>query len=217
MDLAYLDYLATGGNSFFHRTSPGLKLIFSLLLIGIIILVKEVLFLVIILLFLYLIILLSKLPFHRIFLLSLFPLIFTLIFAYASLGRGWEWFFIILLRVLGTATTMIILFSTTPFPCIFASLGKIFPEFIITVLFMTYRSVFILFSVFDDIRSGFKLRGGFQLKHPKRSLFNLARAFGYLLLKGIDDSQRFYENLRIRGFQGKIVHHRRFCTWIKKQ
>ena len=26
MDLAYLDYLATSGNSFFHRSSPGLKL-----------------------------------------------------------------------------------------------------------------------------------------------------------------------------------------------
>ena len=123
---------------------------------------------------------------------------------------------IILLRVLGTATTMIILFSTTPFPCIFASLGKILPRFLITTFFMTYRSIFILFSIFNDIRSGFKLRGGLQLKHPKRSLYNLARAFGYLIIKGIDDSQRFYENLKIRGFQGKIVHHRRFCIWIKK-
>ena len=149
MDLAYLDYLATSGSSFFHRTPPGLKLIFSLLLIGGIIVVKKVLILIIILFFLYFIILLSKLPFFRIFFLSLYPLIFALIFAYASLGRGWEWFFVILLRVLGTATTMILLFSTTPFPCIFASLGKIFPKFLITVFFMTYRSIFILFSIFN--------------------------------------------------------------------
>jgi len=216
MDLIYLDYLATSGKSFLHRSPAGLKIIFSLVFIGVIISVKQVQFLVIILAFLYLLLFLAQLPFKKIFLISLYPLIFALIFAYASLGRGWEWFFIILLRVLGTATIMIILFSTTPFPCMFASLSKVFPEFLITVFFMTYRSLFILFSIFEDIRTGFKLRGGFQIKHPKRSLFNLAKALGYLILKGIDDSQRFYEGLKLRGFQGKIVHHRRYCTWTRR-
>lgn len=123
MDLAYLDYLATSGRSFLHSFPVGLKLIFALILIGCVILIQQILFLVIILGFLYLLIFLSRLPFVKIFLISLYPLMFALIFAYASLGRGWEWFFIILLRVLGTATTMILLFSTTPYPCIFASLG----------------------------------------------------------------------------------------------
>jgi cobalt/nickel transport system permease protein len=216
MDLAYLDYLATGGKSFLHRFPVGLKIIFSLILIGVIILVQQVLFLIIILGFLYSLVLLSRLPLGKIFLISLYPLIFALIFAYASLGRGWEWFFIILLRVLGTATTMILLFSTTPYPCIFASLGKVCPEFLITVFFMTYRSIFILFSIFENIRTSFRLRGGFQIKHPKRSLSNFAKAFGYLILKGMDDSQRFYEGLRLRGFQGKIEHNRRYCTWNRK-
>jgi len=216
MDLAYLDYLATSGKSFLHRLPIGSKIIFSLVLIAAIIVIHKVLFLVIILGFLYLLIFLSRLPFGKIFLISLYPLIFALIFAYASLGRGWEWFFIILLRVLGTATTMILLFSTTPYPCIFASLGRVFPEFIITVFFMTYRSIFILFSIFENIRTGFRLRGGFQLKHPKRSLSNFAKAFGYLILKGMDDSQRFYEGLRLRGFQGKIEHNRRNCTWNRR-
>jgi cobalt/nickel transport system permease protein len=216
MDLAYLDYLATSGKSFLHRFPVGLKIIFSLVLIGIIILVQKVLFLIIVLGFLYSLIFLSRLPFVKILLISLYPLIFALIFAYASAGRGWEWFFIILLRVLGTATTMILLFSTTPYPCIFASLGRVFPDFIITVFFMTYRSIFILFSIFENIRTGFRLRGGIQIKHPKRSLSNFAKAFGYLILKGMDDSQRFYEGLRLRGFQGKIEHNRRYCTWNRR-
>lgn len=216
MDLAYLDYLATSGKSFLHRFPVGLKIISSLVLIAAIILIQKVLFLVIILGFLYLLIFLSRLPFGKIFLISLYPLIFALIFAYASLGTGWEWFFIILLRVLGTATTMILLFSTTPYPCIFASLGKVFPVFLITVFFMTYRSIFILFSILENVRTGFRLRGGFQLKHPRRSLSNFAKAFGYLILKGMDDSQRFYEGLRLRGFQGKIEHNRRYCTWNRK-
>ena len=216
MDLAYLDYLATSGKSFLHRFPVRLKIIFSLILIVVIILVQQVLFLIIILGFLYSLVLLSRLPFGKIFLISLYPLMFALIFAYASMGRGWEWFFIILLRVLGTASTMIILFSTTPYPCIFASLGKIVPEFLITVFFMTYRSIFILFSIFENIRTSFRLRGGFQIKHPKRSLSNFAKAFGYLILKGMDDSQRFYEGLRLRGFQGKIEHNRRYCSWNRK-
>jgi len=216
MDLAYLDYLATSGKTLLHRSPAQLKILFSLVLIGVIIFTKKVLFLVIILSSLYLVVFLARLPFKKTFLISLYPLIFALIFAYASLGKGWEWFFVILLRVLGTATTMILLFSTTPFPCIFASLGKVFPEFLLTVFFMTYRSLFILFSIFEDIRTGFKLRAGFQIVHPKRSLFNLAKALGYLILKGMDDSQRFYEGLKLRGFQGKIAHQRRFCTWTKR-
>ena len=216
MDLTYLDYLATSGKSFLHRTHVYLKIISSLVLIGVIIFTQQFSFLVIILLFLYSLSFLAKLPFKRIFLISLYPLIFALIFAFASLGKGWEWFFIILLRVLGTATTMILLFSTTPYPCIFASLGKVLPDFLITIFFMTYRSIFILFSIFEDIRTGFKLRGGFQIKHPKRSLFNFAKAIGYLILKGMDDSQKFYEGIKLRGFEGKIEHQRRFCTWTRR-
>ncbi len=216
MDLAYLDYLATSGKSFLHRSPATLKMISSLVIIGVIIFVKNVLFLVVTLLFLYSLVLLTRLPLRKIFLISLYPLIFALIFAFASLGKGGEWFFIILLRVLGTATTMILLFSTTPCPYIFASLGKVLPDFLITIFFMTYRSIFILFSIFEDIRTGFKLRGGFQMKHPKRSLFNFAKAIGYLILKGMDYSQRFYEGIKLRGFQGKIEHQRRFCTWARR-
>jgi energy-coupling factor transporter transmembrane protein EcfT len=216
MDLAYLDYLATSGKSFLHRFSAGLKIILSLVFIGIVIFIQRVLFLVIILLFLYGLIFLARLPLKKIFLISLYPMIFALIFAFASLGKGGEWFFIILLRVLETATTMILLFSTTPCPCIFASLGKVLPDFLITIFFMTYRSIFILFSIFEDIRTGFKLRGGFQIKHPKRSLFNFAKAIGYLILKGMDDSQKFYEGIKLRGFEGKIEHQRRFCTWTRR-
>ena len=216
MDLTYLDYLATSGKSFLHRTHVYLKIISSLVLIGVIIFTQQFSFLVIILLFLYSLSFLAKLPFKKIFLISLYPMIFALIFAFASLGKGWEWFFIILLRVLGTATTMILLFSTTPYPCIFASSGKVLPDFLIAIFFMTYRSIFILFSIFEDIRTGFKLRGGFQIKHPKRSLFNFAKAIGYLILKGMDDSQRFYEGIKLRGFEGKIEHQRRFCTWTRR-
>lgn len=217
MDLAYLDYLATSGKSFLHRAPVQLKMIFSLILIGVIILVKDILFLSIMFLTLYVLVILARLPFTKIFLASLYPLIFALTFAYASLGKGWGFFFMILLRVIETATTMILLFSTTPFPCIFATLGRVLPDFFVTIFFMTYRSIFILFSVFEDVRTGFRLRGGFQIKHPRRSLLNFARAFGYLILKGIDDSQRFYQGIRLRGFQGKVEHQRRFCTWTRRQ
>ncbi len=216
MDLAYLDYLATSGKSFLHRFSVGLKIVLFLIFIGAIISIQQVLSLVIILLFLYGLIFLARLPFKKIFLISLYPMIFALIFAFASMGKGWEWFFIILLRVLATATTMILLFATTPYPCIFSNLGKVLPGFLIPIFFMTYRSIFILFSIFENIRTGFKLRGGFQIKHPKRSLFNFAKAIGYLILKGMDDSQRFYEGIKLRGFEGKIEHQRRFCTWTRR-
>jgi energy-coupling factor transporter transmembrane protein EcfT len=75
-------------------------------------------------------------------------------------------------------------------------------------LFLTYRSIFILLSVLEDTHHALYLRGGVQWKHPWRSLINIANAFGHLIIKGIDASEKMYESMMLRGFRDKI-HYRR--------
>ena len=207
MDLIVLDYLANSRTSFIHRLPALLKLIITCFLIATIIAAKSPVILFLILVFLYSLILSAKLPLKIILPIAIYPIIFALILALAYAAGGWSTIFAIILRVIDTATTMVILFATTPYPYIFDYLGKIMPGFLSALIFLTYRAVFILSAIFSEIKTGFYLRQGIQVRRPVRSLLNLSRAFGYLISRGLDMNEKFYEALSVRGFKGKLYHH----------
>jgi energy-coupling factor transporter transmembrane protein EcfT len=122
---------------------------------------------------------------------------------------GFQLHFIILifLKVLSGSTGVVFLLATTPYPSIFHLLGKVLPSLFVTALFLTYRSIFILLKVLEETQEALYLRGGFQWRHPWRSLINISNAFGHLIIKGIDASEKMYESMVIRGFKNKI-HYR---------
>jgi len=203
--LYHLDYIAIEGGSFLHRISPNLKIIgMAGILFGVVML-KSTSWLFILYLILFSLFFISRIPF-AIFPLTLYPLIFAILFSFVS---GFKFHFIILifLKVLCGSMGAIILFATTPSPKIFQSLGKILPSIIVSALFITYRSIFILLKVFEETQHALYLRGGFQWRHPLRSLINISNAFGHLMIKGIDMSENMYEAMVIRGFKNKI-HYR---------
>ena len=113
----------------------------------------------------------------------------------------------IFFRVLCGSTGVVLLLATTPYPSIFRLLGKVLPSLFVTALFLTYRSVFILLAVLEETEHAIYLRGGFQWRHPWRSLINISNAFGHLVIKGIEASERMYESMTLRGFKNKI-HYR---------
>jgi energy-coupling factor transporter transmembrane protein EcfT len=147
----------------------------------------------------------SRIPL-KIFSLTLYPLIFTLFFIFLS---GFQIYFILLLflKVLCGSTGVVLLLATTPYPSVFRALGKFLPALFVTALFLTYRSVFILLDVFEETEHALHLRGGVQWRHPWRTLINISNAFGHLLIKGIDNSEKMYESMVLRGFKDKI-HYR---------
>jgi len=205
IQLAYLDYLAVEGKSRLHRLLPKLKMIgMGLVLLGIVTLknIPELLLLYMILLTLFFT---SRIPL-RIFPLTLYPLIFALLFISIS---GFQILFILLifLKVLCGSTGVVLLLATTPYPLIFRVLGKVLPSIFVTALFLTYRSIFILLAVFEETQQALYLRGGFQWRHPWRSLINISNAFGHLIITGIDASEKMYESMILRGFKNKI-HYR---------
>ena len=90
---------------------------------------------------------------------------------------------------------------------LFGILGRVLPSSFVTALFLTYRSIFILLNVLEETQHALYLRGGFQWRHPWRSLINISNAFGHLIIKGIDASEKMYESMVLRGFKNKI-HYR---------
>jgi cobalt/nickel transport system permease protein len=204
IQLSYLDYIAVERKSFLHRLSPKLKIIgMGFVLLGLIAMrnLTGLLFLYGILLALFL---LSRIPL-KLFSLTLYPLIFAVLFIFIS---GFQIYFILLvfLKVLCGSTGVVLLLATTPYPSIFSVLGRVLPSLFVTALFLTYRSIFILLNILEETQQALYLRGGFQWRHPWRSLINISNAFGHLIIKGIDASEKMYESMVLRGFKNKIYY-----------
>lgn len=202
VQLSYLDYLATEGKSFLHRLSPGWKILGMLLVLSAIVLLRNLYGLF----FVYAVAIgfffAARLPL-RIFPLTLYPLVFAILFLFIS-NFQIRFVLMVFLKVLSASTGVVLLLATTPYPSIFGVLDRFFPSLLITALFLTYRSIFILLKVFEETQHALYLRGGLQWRHPKRSLINLSNALGHLIIKGIDSSEKMYEAMVLRGFKNKI-------------
>jgi cobalt/nickel transport system permease protein len=206
IQLSYLDYIAVERKSFLHRLSPKLKIIGMILVLFVIVTVRNLPGLFLLYVILLTLFSVARIP-ARIFPLTLYPLIFAILFIFLS---GFQIFFILLifLKVLCGSTGVVLLLASTPYPSIFSALGRVLPSSFVMALFLTYRSIFILLSVLEDTQQALYLRGGLQWRHPRRSLINIANAFGHLIIQGIDASEKMYESMMLRGFKGKI-HYRR--------
>jgi energy-coupling factor transporter transmembrane protein EcfT len=205
IQLSYLDYIAVERKSFLHRLSPKLKIIGMILVLFIIVTVRNLPGLFLLYVILLTLFFTARIP-AKIFSLTLYPLIFAILFIFLS---GFQIFFILLifLKVLCGSTGVVLLLASTPYPSVFSVLGRVLPSIFVMALFLTYRSIFILLTVLEDTQHALYLRGGVQWKHPWRSLINISNAFGHLIIQGIDASEKMYESMVLRGFKGKI-HYR---------
>jgi cobalt/nickel transport system permease protein len=205
MQLSYLDYSAVEGKSRLHRLPVSVKAIgMGAVLFGVVTLmgVPELLILYGILLVFFFS---SGVPL-KLFSLTLYPLLFAVLFIFVS-GFQLRFILLIFFKVLCGSTGVVLLLATTPYPSIFRILGRVLPALLVTALFLTYRSIFILLNVLEETQHALYLRGGFQWRHPWRSLTNVSNAFGHLIIKGMDASEKMYEAMLMRGFEHEI-HYR---------
>lgn len=205
IQLSYLDYLAVEGKSPLHRLPTGSKILGMLLVLTAIVLLKTPSGLILLYTLLLGLFFACRLPL-KIFPLTLYPLIFAVLFILVS-GFQIHFILLIFLKVLSGSTGVVLLLATTPYPSIFLKLERFLPSLFVTALFLTYRSIFILLKVLEETQHALYLRGGFQWGHPWRSLVNISNLFGHLIIKGIDASEKMYESMMLRGFKNKI-HYR---------
>jgi len=137
------------------------------------------------------------------FTLAAYPSLFALIFALASAPDPLTGATIVIKAVAaGLCAVTVVL--TTPYPHIFAPVQRVVPGIVGDALLMTYRSVFILAEKFGDLLRAVRLRAGISARQPVRAARATTRALGGLLLYSFDLSQREYDILRLRGYEGGL-------------
>ena len=203
MDITALDRSAVTGSSALHRTAPPAKLVAAALVLAAVVNVTDPLVVTGIALTLAGAGAALRLPLRHMLPLALYPSLFALVFAFAA-APGPVTGALFVFKAVTAALTVVTLMFTTPYPQVFAPIQRITPVLVGDALLMTYRSLFILGEKSADLLRAVRLRSGVSARQPVRAAQATTRALGGLLLYTFDLSQREYDILRLRGYEGGL-------------
>lgn len=204
MDVAIIDYYANHGTSFLHRSKAISKIVFAALVIASVVIASDLYLLVGIYISLAALVIWIRLPLLKILTIAAYPAIFALIFAAASWNGDWIRAGVIVLKALSAALAMVILIVTTPYPDIFLSIRPVLPKIVTEGLVLTYRSIFILLELADNLVKALRVRGGLTRRRYINNIVSFSSGIGLLLVRGLDLSEKFYGVMNVRGYGGKI-------------
>ncbi|MDO8879402.1 MAG: energy-coupling factor transporter transmembrane component T [Coriobacteriia bacterium] len=211
MDITAVDRSAVLGDTLLHRAAPTSKLVGAGLLLGAIVTVNDPLVAAGLALSLAGAAAAVGLPLRQMLPLALYPALFAIVFAFAA-APGPATGALFVLKAVTAALTVVTLMFSTPYPQVFAPIQRITPTIVGDALLMTYRSLFILAEKFSDLLRAVRLRSGVSARQPVRAARATARALGGLLLYSLDLSQREYDILRLRGYEGGMRVRRQVST-----
>jgi energy-coupling factor transporter transmembrane protein EcfT len=209
MKLIDVDYYALYGNSWLHKIPAGTKLLTALFILLFVIVSKDFRIISIIYSVLLAMILLSGLPKLKIFALSLYPLIFTSIFILSIEDMSLSFMLLLIFKVITSSTMFVTIIFTTSFTNIFRAFEKYLPSFLVSVLFITYRSIFILWNTLENLQLAMYIRGKPSIKKPIHSIKVLSNALGFLVITAIEASENMHQGMRIRGFSDNLKYLRK--------
>jgi cobalt/nickel transport system permease protein len=205
MDVALIDYYANHGKSFLHSAAPPSKLLFTALVITSVVITEEFYLLLAIYLALVSLAVWTRLSAVKIISIAAYPAIFALLFVIATWDGSLLRAGVVMLKALTSALTMVILIVTTPYPDVFKTLKPVLPSIIHDGLYLTYRSLFVLLEMTDDLVKGLKVRGGLTKRKYIRNIANFSSGIGLVLIKGFDITEKYYGVMKVRGYTGKIA------------
>lgn len=203
MDVTAVDRSAVLGDTLLHHAAPASKLLAAGLLLGAVVSVHDPLVAAGVALSLTGAAAAVRLPLRQMLPLALYPALFAVIFAFASAPGPVTGALFVLKAVTAALVAVTVMFST-PYPQVFAPIQRITPAVVGDALLMTYRSLFILAEKFADLLRAVRLRAGISPRQPVRAARATVRALGGLLLYSFDLSQREYDILRLRGYEGRL-------------
>ncbi|MGH7908969.1 MAG: energy-coupling factor transporter transmembrane component T family protein [Thermodesulfobacteriota bacterium] len=216
MDIGIIDYFANSGGSFLHRVSPLYKIISTVFVLASIVITNDFIVLLSIYLMLTALVILTRLPYLKIISIAAYPAIFAVLFAISSWNEDWTVPVSIILKALDAALAMVLLIVTTPYPGVFASLSPFLPRVIVEGLFLTYRSLFILLGLMENLLCALIIRGGISPRRYIKNITNFASGIGLLLIRGFDLSERLYGVMHMRGYSGKMAGEERKEKFSKR-
>lgn len=205
MDVALIDYYANHGESFLHKATAQAKVLFAVLVISSVIITTEFYLLLAIYTALVAAAVWTRLSVLKVLTIAAYPAIFALLFVILSWNGSYLDAGVIMLKALTAALTMVMLIVTTPYPDVFKTLKPVLPGIIHDGLYLTYRSLFVLLEMMDELVKGLKIRGGLTRRKYVRNIKNLSSGIGLVLIKGFDITEKYYGVMKVRGYSGKIA------------
>jgi cobalt/nickel transport system permease protein len=203
VDVTAVDRSAVLGDTLLHRAAPRSKLVAAGLLLAAVVGVRDPLLAAGLALSLAGAAAAVRLPLKKMLPLALYPALFALVFAFAA-APGVVSGALVVLKAVTAALVAVTLMFSTPYPQVFAPIQRITPTIVGDALLMTYRSLFILAEKFGDLLRAVRLRSGITPRQPLRAARATTRALGGLLLYSFDLSQREYDILWVRGYEGGL-------------
>ena len=208
MDIRVVDTSAVMGASPAHRAAPWAKLAGFGLVLAAVVFSTNVLVVAGMALALAAAVPAWRLPGRAVFSLAAYPGIFAALFALAAAPDVLTGSLFVAKAVTAALAALLLVF-TTPYPQVFAPLQAVVPSVVGDAMLMTYRSLFLLADKFEHLRLAIRLRSGLSHGQPVRAARASASALGSLVLYALDLSQREYDVLRLRGYEGGLRISRR--------
>jgi cobalt/nickel transport system permease protein len=213
MKLSFVDRNAALGSSFLHAVAPESKMLaaFFLLVAALAAGRWELLALLILFLSALLFYTGTKVTEQAVFL--IYPLFFGGLFGGILLGYRQAALALVLLRACSAVFVLLLLITTTPYIRLFAVLSRFLPVVLVDIMFLTYRSFFILTGQIQETITAVRLKGGYDLSSLAQSLKNAARILGFTLLKSVEMNEKNFRILLLRGYEGGIMPANGAYTW----
>lgn len=203
MDIARIDLAATQGRSVLHEMGSLPKLVAFAIVLASVIVSVNLLVVVGIALTLLGVAVAMRLPMRLSMSLATYPAVFAALFALAAAPDVLTGLLIVAKAVTAAAAAVVLLL-TTPYPQVFAPIQRFLPAVLADALLMTYRSLFLLVDKYSHTLTAARLRAGIVGARPIRSARVMVQSLGSVLLYSIDLSQRTYDVMHLRGYDGRL-------------
>jgi len=204
IDVARIDHWAASGTGPFHRASTFSKILFLLLVVGGAVTAKNPYPLMAGYVVILVVVSGSRLPWVRMVVLSLYAVIFALLYGISLRGGGWV-YALLIFKAITPSFAMLALIVSTPYPKIFSLISTALPEMLAAGLFMTYRTLFILLDMMGHFAAAIRLRGGFSPGSLFKNSSNISKGIAMLLVTAVERASRLYAVMAVRGYSGSMA------------
>jgi len=201
LKISDIDYFASFGNTFLHKIPARFKLLDALIIVIATLCVKYTMSLIIMYCLMLIYLIFSSFPKKKFLAISLYPLIFLAILLFSYENLTYETAVRYVFRVLCISSAFTFVIFSTPFIYIFKVMNEFLPDFLINVLFTTYRSLFVISQTLTNLLVALKIRGDLSPKRPVYSLKIIGNLLGFFIIKSLEKGENMYEALKLRGYK----------------
>ncbi len=188
-DLSRVDLWASSGHSVWHRASALSKILFVIVMLGVVLFSHSVTFVATVYAAVCVMVVLAGVPLGPAILLALYPVLFSSLYLLSRWDGSWTLPALLLLR------------------------SRVMPRLVGDGLFLTYRAFFLLVARADRMWAASKLRGGLSGRGLPKDLGFAGEGLGQLVIHSYDRSHRLYAVMQLRGHSGRVCGCRHWAEF----